>query len=226
MAFPTDTKLVVFDCDGVIIDSEIIAERELRQALSAFFPLEALDPLLHGAFGKQTRDIIAMVEAHFGRRLPENFRSDFHAHADALIGSDAQMIPGVRYAMAAVGVPLAIASNSRRSAVERALNRFDLNAYVTAGIFSADMVSKPKPDPAVYLAAADANGVLPAHCIAVEDSLTGATAALGAGMRVLGFVGASHIPDGHADKLLALGVEAVFADMASLTRALTARAAA
>lgn len=216
--------LLICDCDGVLIDSEIIAERSLHQALAQLYPAQALRELLAGTFGLQTRDIFKRVEEHFRQPLPEGFVDHLHAHTEALIRDEVQAIPGARDALLAIELPLAVASNSRFEAVQFALARAALAERVNAGVFSADRVARPKPAPDVYLAAAQANSVAPGRCLVVEDSTTGATAALAAGMRVLGFTGASHIPAGHADQLLALGVEATFSDMRQLPGLVAERA--
>ncbi len=106
-----------------------------------------------------------------------------------------------------------MASNSRRHNVESSLARAGLTERVAGNIFSADMVVSPKPAPDVYLLAAERMGVAPARCLVVEDSPTGVRAALGAGMQVIGFTGASHIPPGHPKTLLDLGVIAVIEHM-------------
>ncbi|GGJ82499.1 HAD family hydrolase [Pseudomonas matsuisoli] len=208
--------LLICDCDGVLIDSEIIAERNVRDSLAERFPIHELEQVLAGTFGLQSRDILARVEAHFGVQLPPSFYTEMRARNEALIRSQVQVIPGVRDALYAIDLPLAVASNSRYDAVEFALQRSELTDRVNVGIFSADRVERPKPAPDVYLAAAKAANVDPARCIVVEDSSTGVTAALTAGMRVLGFLGASHIPAEHGETLLQLGVERVFDDMSEL----------
>ncbi|MFF7710149.1 HAD-IA family hydrolase [Pseudomonas sp. NPDC007930] len=218
-------ELLICDCDGVLIDSEIVAERNLHHALAEHYPAERLHEVLAGTFGLQSRDILLRVQQYFGKPLPEGFIANLHAHTEALIRSEVQPIDGVRAALLAITLPLAVASNSRYDAVEFALGRTQLAERVNAGIFSADRVARPKPAPDVYLAAAQANGVAPGRCLVVEDSATGATAALAAGMRVLGFIGASHIPAGHQATLEALGVEAVFSHMRELPALVAARLA-
>jgi HAD superfamily hydrolase (TIGR01509 family) len=208
--------LLICDCDGVLIDSEIIAERNVHDTLAERFPAEELEHVLAGTFGLQSRDILARVEAHFGVQLPPTFYAEIRARNESLIRTQVQPIPYVRDALMAIDLPLAIASNSRLDAVEFALQRTDLVERVNVGIFSADRVERPKPAPDVYLAAAEAAGVAPSRCVVVEDSSTGVTAALTAGMRVLGFLGASHIPPEHGETLLQLGVERLFDDMREL----------
>ncbi|MBD1552371.1 HAD-IA family hydrolase [Pseudomonas typographi] len=208
--------LLICDCDGVLIDSEIVAERNLRQSLAQFYPADELNQVLEGTFGLQSRDILKLAEHYFGRPLPAGFVDNLHAHTEALIRSEVQPIPGVRDALLAIELPLAVASNSRLDGVQFALKRAGLVERVNAGVYSAEQVALPKPAPDVYLAAAKGAGASPGRCLVVEDSVTGATAALAAGMRVLGFLGASHIPPGHGQRLLELGVERTFTHMREL----------
>ncbi|MHA6494177.1 HAD family hydrolase [Pseudomonas borbori] len=208
--------LLICDCDGVLIDSEIISGRVLRESLAEYVPLEELEVLLNGTFGLQSRDILARVEAHFGIRLPEDFHPQQRARSEAAIHREVNAIAGVRDALLSIDLPLAIASNSRYTAVEHALQRSELRERVDIGIFAAEQVERPKPAPDVYLLAAKAAGVAPQRCLVVEDSATGATAALTAGMQVIGFLGASHIPPEHGETLRQLGVEHLIGDMREL----------
>jgi len=213
-----DIQLLICDCDGVLVDSEIIVERERQRLLAEHFPEEVaeVERLLAGTFGLKTRDILARIEAHFGSALPAGFCEHLLAHIRAATRDQAEPITGVRDALLALELPLAVASNSQRDGVEHALRRAGLVERVNAGVFSADDVERPKPAPDIYLLAAERNGVAPSRCLVVEDSATGATAALRAGMRVIGFLGASHIPPEHAEVLQELGVHALMGQMHEL----------
>ena len=127
-----------------------------------------------------------------------------------------QPIPGAREALLALDLPVAVASNSRRHSLERSLARAGLSELIGERLASADMVALPKPAPDVYLHAASLLGVAPERCLVVEDSSTGTRAALAAGMRVIGFVGAGHIPAGHAQVLRELGAIAIVEHMREL----------
>lgn len=208
--------LLICDCDGVLVDSEILSERLMREALASHVPLDELEVLLHGTFGLQSRDILARVEAHFAIRLPLDFHAQYLVHCEALIRSQVQVIPGVHAALHSIDLPLAIASNGRYQAVEHALLRSELSERVDIGIFAAEQVERPKPAPDIYLLAAKTAGVAPQRCLVVEDSATGVTAALAAGMQVIGFLGASHIPPGHDETLRQLGVHHLIKDMHEL----------
>lgn len=209
-------ELLICDCDGVLIDSEIIAERHLHAALAEHYPAHELDVVLAGTFGLQTRDIMARAEAHFGKPLPEGFLEKNRAITKALIREQVKPIDGVREALLQIDLPLAVASNSYADALAFALQRCELVERVNVGAFSADQVERPKPAPDLYLLAAERAGVDPSRCLVVEDSITGATAALTAGMQVIGFLGASHIPPEHGEALRQLGVQHLIGRMSEL----------
>lgn len=209
-------ELLISDCDGVLVDSEVLADRVMREALASFVPSEPLEQLLETTFGQTTREVLRRVEEHFGVELPDTLLAQIQARSESLIAAQVQPIPGVRQALEQIPLPLAVASNSRRHNVIASVERAGLTAHAAGRIFSADMVERPKPAPDVYLLAARTAGVAPERCLVIEDSPTGATAALAAGMQVLGFAGASHIPQGHADTLRRIGVLAVFDDMRQL----------
>ncbi|KIZ52275.1 HAD family hydrolase [Pseudomonas oryzihabitans] len=212
----TPVELLISDCDGVLVDSEILAERVVLDGLAAHAPRAELEALLHGTFGLTTRDIFALVEQRFGITLPPALFSDLRTQAETLISTSVEAIPGVKRALESIDLPLAVASNSLRHSVESSVRRADLVERVAGHIFSADMVAQPKPAPDVYLLAAKTMGVAPERCLVIEDSATGVRAALAAGMRVIGFTGASHIPPSHGETLSALGVTALIAHMDEL----------
>lgn len=191
MPHPIDA--LISDCDGVLVDSEVIAERVMYEALSAYAPLEELQRLLEGTFGLTSRDILDRVEKHFGLRIPDSFNREVRQRSEEMV-AQVQPIPGAREALLALDLPVAVASNSRRHSLERLLARAGLSELIGERLASADMVALPKPAPDVYLRAASLLGVAPERCLVVEDSSTGTRAALAAGMRVIGFVGAGHIP--------------------------------
>lgn len=208
--------LLISDCDGVLIDSEIIAEHVMHEVLGELFPARELEKVLTGTFGLQTRDILKRVEAHFDTALPDGFLARQRALTEARIRLDVQPIAGAREALQAIDLPLAVASNSRHEAVAFALQRCALEDRVTHGVYCAEHVERPKPAPDVYLLAARTVDVPVQRCLVIEDSATGVIAALRAGMRVIGFLGASHIPPEHGQTLRQLGVEHLISDMREL----------
>ena len=214
------TELLISDCDGVIVDSEVISHRVLFESLSAYVPAQELDPALQGTFGLTVPSIIELVEKRFDLELDSDFESNLRRLTEQRVAAEVEPIPFVREAFLAIDLPLAVASNSRRHNVESSLRRAGLAERIGGNIFSSDMVASPKPAPDVYLLAAERMGVLPGHCIVIEDSPTGVLAARTAGMRVIGFTGASHIPGGHDVVLRELGVSTVVSDMRKLHSAI------
>ncbi|NKQ12431.1 HAD family hydrolase [Pseudomonas sp. SST3] len=208
--------LLISDCDGVIVDSEIISHRVLFEALSLYVPADRLSSALEGTFGLTVPSIIDLIEKRFDLTMPSTFDADLRRQSEKVVAEEVQAIPGVREALYAIDLPLAVASNSRLHNVESSLRRAGLTERVAGNIFCADMVPSPKPAPDVYLLAAERMGVAPGHCLVVEDSPTGVLAARTAGMQVIGFTGASHIPAGHDQALRELGVSAVIDDMRDL----------
>ncbi|KLD74301.1 HAD-IA family hydrolase [Xanthomonas hyacinthi] len=228
MTATTPFDLLISDCDGVLVDSEVLADRVMLEALGAYVPRAALEAFLAGSFGQTAHEIVERVQRHFAVRLPPGLFDQIRQRSEALIAAEVQPIEGVREALLALPLPLAVASNSQRHSVVASVARAGLAERVGGNIFSADMVARPKPAPDVYLLAAHTLGAAPSRCLVIEDSATGASAALAAGMTVIGFTGAAHIPSGHAETLRQLGVSAVMEQMRQLpdTYAALVRAAA
>ncbi|WP_045727855.1 HAD family hydrolase [Xanthomonas sp. GPE 39] len=216
MTDATPFDLLISDCDGVLVDSEVLADRVMFDTLSAYVPRAELERFLDGSFGQTTEQIVQRVQRHFLLDLPAGLYLQIRQRSEALIAAEVQPIEGVRAALSALPLPLAVASNSQRASVVASVERAGLSERVGGQLFSADMVERPKPAPDLYLLAAHTLGVTPARCLVIEDSVTGATAALAAGMTVIGFTGAGHIPAGHAATLRQLGVVAVMEHMRQL----------
>ncbi|KMM76809.1 HAD family hydrolase [Xanthomonas sp. NCPPB 1128] len=224
----TPFDLLISDCDGVLVDSEVLADRVMLDALGAYVPRAELERFLAGSFGLTAQEIVQRVQRQYALDLPPGLYQEIRTRSEALIAAEVQPIDGVREVLLALPLPLAVASNSMRESVVASVARAGLQERVGERIFSADMVARPKPAPDVYLLAAKTLGVAPERCLVIEDSATGASAALAAGMTVIGFTGAAHIPAGHAATLHQLGVAAVMEHMRELpqTYAELVRAAA
>jgi len=214
--------LLICDCDGVIIDSEIVCDRVLMDMLREAYPGRDLARALAGSFGLQTPDILERLVGHLEEPLPPGFFERLDQAIVEALHLEAEPVPGVREALEQISLPIAIASNSSRDWIELSLERAGLAARIAGAIFSAELVRRPKPAPDVYLLAAKASGVAPARCLVVEDSETGVAAALAAGMSVIGFTGASHIPANHPGRLLALGACQIVETMERLPGAVAA----
>ncbi|HEX8601467.1 MAG TPA: HAD-IA family hydrolase [Pseudoduganella sp.] len=209
---------LISDCDGVLIDSEAVALHALADYLAPLHgDREALLARIRPRLGLKLEALVLGVCAELG--LPEPTVPDLAVMRSMVEGEcdrRAQPIPGVREAYGAIALTKAVASNSRHVRVQGLLGRTGLAPLFDGGIYTADLAGRPKPDPAVYLAAAAGMGTAPSRCIVIEDSVTGVHAAVAAGATVLGFGGGEHSPAGQAQLLRDAGAAHVFATMAEL----------
>ncbi|WP_104202556.1 HAD family hydrolase [Billgrantia saliphila] len=213
MSAPT----LIFDCDGVLVDSETIAEATLVRQLADLLPDIPRDVALRQALGMTTADILAQLEAQSAHRLPEDALSRIDGAIEARLAEEVRAIEGVVETVAGLRLPLAIVSNSRRRRVVASLATTGLDAWLSeVPLFTAEQVERPKPAPDLYLFAARSLGCAPRDCLVVEDSVSGVTAAHAAGMMVIGFTGASHIEDGHAERLRRAGAWRILPSMHGL----------
>ncbi len=208
--------LVIFDCDGVLVDSEVIFARILAECLTAAdLPATADEALLLG-FGKNRDTLTAAVETRFGRTLPDRFFETMRARTALALERELVPMPGIEALLTALPVARCVASNGHLGRVRERLALTGLLRFFDPHVFSASQVAFGKPAPDLFLLAARQLGAHPASCTVVEDSVIGVVAAIAAGMPVLGFCGGSHCPGDHADQLHAAGCSRVFARMADL----------
>jgi HAD superfamily hydrolase (TIGR01509 family) len=208
--------LVIFDCDGVLVDSEVIFARILGECLTAAdFPVTAEEALELG-FGRNRDTLSAAVECRYGRALPAGFFETMRARSALALVRELAPMPGVEELLSALPVARCVASNGHLDRVRERLALTGLLHFFDPHVFSAIQVPFGKPAPDLFLLAARQLGAHPASCIVVEDSVVGVAAAVAAGMPVIGFCGGSHCSAGHADQLIATGCLRVFANMADL----------
>lgn len=180
---------VLFDCDGVIADSEGIIARVLAEEITALgWPMSAADEqrMFQGSTGDM---MVRVLEERLGP-LPQGWRARIGLRLRDALAAEMEAVPGVREALHAIvgaGIPVACASNSGRTELHRKLARLGLTGTFGPRVFSWEDVPNPKPAPDIYLAAAASCGVPPTRCVVVEDSVMGARAGVAAGCRVLGY---------------------------------------
>ncbi|WP_200809579.1 HAD family hydrolase [Aquimixticola soesokkakensis] len=183
---------MIFDCDGVLVDSEPLAIAELRDLLSelgcALSEAEAYDRLL----GRSVDTMRATLSQSFGITLSDAHLAQFRGRLFDRLTRDLTAIPGVRDMIARLDVPVCVASSSHPDRIALSLEKTGLADSFGPRVFSATMVKHGKPAPDLFLHAAAQMATPPARCIVVEDSPAGITAARAAGMTVLGFTGGSH----------------------------------
>jgi HAD superfamily hydrolase (TIGR01509 family) len=187
-------KLVIFDCDGVLIDSEPIANRVFRDLLESAGLRLSLEEVM-SAFVGNTRDgCIALAGSMLGRPLPSDFGKRWDKALFAALRAEVKPVAGVPELLAGMKVPFCVASNGNPDRMAWALDHAGLMPWVRGKLFTASEVAHPKPAPDLFLHAAKGMGAAPSACAVVEDTPTGVRAGIAAGMTVFGFAAASHIP--------------------------------
>ncbi|WP_148252690.1 HAD family hydrolase [Aidingimonas lacisalsi] len=210
-------ETLIFDCDGVLVDSECLAEGVLLERLGQWLPDLHPEVELRQALGMTTSAILAHLEQRSRHRLPADALERIDAAIEVRLARELRPVTGVAASVSRLPLPMAIVSNSSRRRVRASLETTGLVEWLDdAPLFTAEQVERPKPDPGVYLLAASSLGSEPADCLVIEDSVSGVTAACAAGMTVIGFLGASHIEPGHDQRLLDAGAWRVMTRMDEL----------
>jgi HAD superfamily hydrolase (TIGR01509 family) len=204
---------VIFDCDGVLVDSEVIASRVFAECLAEAGIALSVDEAMAFGVGKSAATLAAAVEAEFGRTLPAGFIEGMRMRVMDAFTSELRPIDGIDRLLTALKPACCVASNSHIDRVRHALATTGLLAHLDPHIYIAAMVARGKPAPDLFLFAAGRHEVEPARCLVVEGSLSGVEAALAAGMLVVGFTGGSHCRAGHAAAMLDAGCRRIFARM-------------
>ena len=212
-------EAILFDCDGVLVDSEPITNGVLCSMLNeAGWAISAQD-CMEIFIGKTVRSEAARIQAHTCKPLTDAWMAAFYKRRNVRLEAELQAIDGALDAVAAVharlGGRIACASGADRYKVEMQLQKVGLAPYFAGRVFSGHEMPATKPAPDVYLAAAAALGVPPQRCLVVEDTVTGVTAGVAAGATVVGF---SPSPVGHGspEALRAAGAVQVLAHLREL----------
>lgn len=185
--------LVIFDCDGVLIDSEIISARMLVDELSRLGVRIDLGYVARHFLGRSYPVVMAQIRAEFGLDLPPDFEDAYRARLLDAFRRELKVMPGVARVLARMGLPWCVATSSSPRRAEMSLQLAGLWPLVEGRLFTASEVARGKPAPDLFLHAAARMGADPARCLVVEDSLTGIRAARAAGMAVWRFTGGSHL---------------------------------
>ena len=203
-----EPALIIFDFDGVVADSEVLANQALADFLSTMGRPTTLDQSMHEFMGRRWSDVLPRIEAWVGGPLPESFDADYRAFARPIIRSRVQPVVGVSGFLEQIpAVPRCIASSSSHDWLNFCVDRFDYRQHFGANIFSATDVPNGKPAPDIFLHAAAVMRVAPEQALVIEDSPAGIRGAKAAGMTAIGFLGGSHTHDGHHDQLAAAGAD-------------------
>jgi HAD superfamily hydrolase (TIGR01509 family) len=208
-------SLVIFDCDGVLVDSEHLTHRVLHEMLLAQDVDITYDDTILLFMGSSSVAFLEKVSGLCGGQVPPDFLERFRTGMAVAFAESLTAVNGIEELLSVLPMDYCVASNGRHAKMRLTLGKTGLLPRFENRIFSAEDVAHPKPAPDLFLHAAKTLGVAPAHCLVIEDSPTGVRGARAAGMRVLGYVAMAS-----ADALLEAGAHEVFDDMADVPRLL------
>jgi len=210
--------LVIFDCDGVLIDSEVLSTRSTVAALDALGYRIAEEDAFRRYVGRSYASIREEIETDWGQRLSSSFEADLERRTLEAMAASLQPVDGVGDALSKLGLPRCVASSSSVDWITLGLRKTGLFEHLAPHLFSASMVENGKPAPDIFLHAAARMGVVPKKVLVIEDSLPGVQAGVAAGMTVVGFTGGSHIIDkpAHGALLKTEGAFLILDDMLAL----------
>jgi HAD superfamily hydrolase (TIGR01509 family) len=205
--------LVIFDCNGVLVDSELIAGAVLAEAFASVGITMAPELVARRFHGRRPADIFSAMEAATGKKLPAEFSANVAQQTLRRVRAELRPVAHAARALTWVRGPKAVASSSPVERIRTSLEVTGLLGFFSERLYSASDVLRGKPAPDLFLHAAASQKVDPADCIVVEDSAAGVAAAVAAGMKPIGFVGGSHLAGRLARELVAVGARAVIADL-------------
>jgi HAD superfamily hydrolase (TIGR01509 family) len=186
-------ELIIFDCDGVLIDSEVISARQLMAELAGYGVQIDMAYFTRQFLGRSYPTVLREVRETFGVTLPDRFEADYRARLLAAFQTELRVMPGVKAALGALTLPYCLATSSSPERLATSLGLTGLTDAFHGRGFTASEVPRGKPAPDLFLHAARSMGAAPARCLVIEDSLTGIRAGLAAGMTVWRFTGGSHL---------------------------------
>ncbi len=217
-------EVVIFDCDGVLVDSELIALAATRRMLGEAGLNFSDDETRERFLGMRQDLVLQRVEVELGAPLPKDFPDKLSREILSTFGRELKGVEGVRQAIQGLEARVCVASSSEPDRLRLALRVTDYETLFSPNIFSAAQVERGKPHPDLFLFAARSMAVAPRDCLVIEDSVAGVRAARAAGMTVFGFAGGSHFSGPtQAAELTAAGADLIFDDMARLPEILARR---
>jgi HAD superfamily hydrolase (TIGR01509 family) len=211
--------LLIFDCDGVLVDSEHLACAALAEVMTTLGHSMTADEAMLAFAGRSLKDVLARAERLLSRPIPKDLGEQAAVQLMARFRRELQAVAGVKEAIAALPYRRCVASSSDPGRLTLSLDVTGLSALFGNNVFSAVEVANGKPAPDLFLLAARRLGEDPSSCIVIEDSVLGVEAAGAAGMAAIGFAGASHANQGLAERLAAAGAEPVIHSMTNLPAA-------
>ena len=214
--------LIIFDFDGVVADSEVLSNELLAAFLTRLGKPTTVDESMRLFMGRRYEDTKLRAAEWLGRPLPATFDEEYQAWSRPAMRSQVGPVVGVDAFLASTRAHRrCIASSSSHSWLDHCVDKFGFREHFGRDLISGTEVKNGKPAPDIFLLAAERMGATPARCIVLEDSPAGITGARTAGMTAVGFLGGSHIRDGHRQALETAGAHAIagsFADVEALLR--------
>ncbi len=208
--------LIIFDCDGVLVDSEVISCRVHAEVLTRHgYPITA-EQVRQRFLGRTSLDATTEIERELGRPLAETYEHERQTTLFAALAEAVEPIPHLHETLDAIDLRKCVASSAVHEKIFTSLSRVKLYERFAPHIFSGSQVRNGKPAPDLFLLAAGQMEVPPARCLVIEDSVAGVTGGRAAGMTVLGFHGGGHCRPDTADTLRAAGAAVTFDDMRQL----------
>lgn len=207
-------RAVIFDCDGVLVDSEKLALAVELEVLAELGLTFERDDYVLRFMGLSTDAFHAAIDEEAQKRLGRSIAADVRGseRLRQVMIAHLTEVPGALQAVAALSLPKAIASSGSRTGLERKLKQTGLWEHFAPHVYSADHVANAKPAPDLFLRAAQSLGMQPADCLVLEDSVNGVIGAKAAGMTVWGFLGGGHAHDRLGARLLSTGAERLIKD--------------
>ena len=213
--------MIIFDCNGVLVESERIAAAVAAEEFTRAGFRMTPEVAARFFFGRRPADMFAMVEAATKRKLPVNFASRVTAATLARLRAELRPMPHAGYALTWLRGPKCVASSSTLDRIRASLEMTGLARFFDH-VFSASEVPNGKPAPDIFLHAAERVGIVAEDCLVVEDSPAGVSAAVAAGMTAIGFVGGSHAGGELGGRLIKAGARTIVADLRHLKSAVVA----
>ncbi len=203
--------LIIFDCDGVLIDSEGVASSVIAADMTALGWPMTMAEAMNIFIGMSIQDMQPLIEARLARPLPESWRGDLAAKLLSALKTNSRIVPGAKEMLeevSAQNISWCVASNSSLREMHVKFERTGLSELTAGRAYGAEIViakgGRPKPAPDLFLYAAEAHNIAPADCLVLEDSALGVTGAVAAGMTVIGFA-----PHGDGAHLRAAGAAGI-----------------
>lgn len=187
------TELVIFDCDGVLIDSEIISARILIRQLGRVGVHVDFPYVQKNFLGRSWTKVAAEVRVNYGLDLDSDFEESYRSELLTAFETELQAVSGIETVLEELNAPACVATSSTPKRASRSLELSGLSGYFGDRLFTASQVANGKPAPDLFLFTAATLGVAPENCLVIEDSTPGLSAARAAGMEVWRFCGGSHL---------------------------------